>query len=708
MKIFSGAGVILPGLGPPTDDPPTMVTGTPLGLVQEFGLFATFVDTAAKALKAKVVVALTAGPAATRINLPEAMHTYFIKPVVDELKLDSSMSLYTAIANVYDKLGALADKTSQFYFSLYFFITLFHFEVWYCHEQAYAGTINDPLLPSGMQTYVKKILKTTYFHDGIKVSEAFYQSIELQRAFFLDRSLMYMLGLREDPQQVTVDVVLNELTRLFAGKYVYLRGAGGGAALGAEAAAIVKRKFLQTLRTTVREILDADIGRFLAALREKSAKLADSYGNFQQYALGDGTSTTSMFGKYNFGLIFSEYELDDLENPVKVCKPYKNNISLIDASDPAGTSATFLYYGLDFDFRTVTKGTPAALLPPPTIQLNGFSGTTPVAVARPVRNASDLWDHRPLDDAGAIDDSVGLGDGVTRLTSLQCNINSALGYKQDPKEPDNWEEMIYIIFKHNIPDPRRPQTSQTQTTTTTTTTPGSIFLSAEWTHLDNDYQKVLVPRVGQTPAVIEPATFDQPQSELAALAAILVANPNFMIDVVITGFGIGFYTGAADKKAHKLIKSPNQADRPNAPGYGQLRHAHGWLEWEGPGTTGSGWLIGQVGGFASPLRCTWEDHFAPTKKQILDTFLKDLVTEDAAGRPVYNCVLSSIRAFSLFHAMIEALCKAVDATGASNAAAVKQKLQAYLKNEAQVDVILPTGVKMGGGPLKYHNIEPFY
>jgi hypothetical protein len=142
----------------------------------------------------------------------------------------------------------------------------------------------------------------------------------------------------------------------------------------------------------------------------------------------------------------------------------------------------------------------------------------------------------------------------------------------------------------------------------------------------------------------------------------------------------------------ELERDLNQSDTASAgSGYGDLRYAHGRLQWYPDPRGSGGWLVFYVTAFVSPLRCTWAGSLQPAQE--LEDNIKPYVTSDASNQPSYNCVLSSFRAFALFEAMIERiLFEAFNSNSVDTATynRISATLNTYLDNEARVNVLLPT------------------
>ncbi len=658
MRIISAPGLTL-GLGPGTG-PTTPLAQLGSAVEIPFQQFAAF--------------------ARNKGSLPNAMYAGFIQKIFSPgtTTLPSGQPLYKCIVDKYNELEGKAstgndkDREDFFEFRLYMYISIFYFSVWYSHN-----VINDgSMFASAYRDHVKIELTRMNFLGQYRLDPSATTTPKFDEAFKFNQALLTTT--KFSLEFVVEKDILKRRKHILnkSGHPVYLTD-------------LTAHKFLlsvvDALRDKCLEIIQDDVRQFLSMIRTNfpipGTQIADDFVEIRQYAVGEGGGTEGIFGG-NYAILFFKYEFNTMtDNPGSLTI---KNVPLVDGAGGA-TAATILYFGLDKDFGTTNS---------PHVQLHGHRG----------KNAYDP--HPDLDRLHALKANEhvlrkkdGTSVSTVRLTDMDlvnaitCDLNSTLGTLSG-------EEMTYLVFRHRLKDPDL----------TVTNPPDKIFLSTERPHADNEFQKLLSPASGTAPAVVEAAVFSQPATELAKLAAALAADPGFVFDAVIEGFGVGerLPPGSYGKGGRALTKAIDQSDRPPAPGYGPLRHDYGWIEWH-PGDAGSsGWLTCHVTGFVSPARCTWEAHFPPAKKQLLDNNFKSRMVLDSHGRPIYNCLLSAFRAFSLFHAMVAQLSDALDAIGTPAAAAAKQKLVLYLQNNAGVDVILPTGMKMQGSPLKHPDIVPFY
>ncbi|MDB5706151.1 MAG: hypothetical protein JWN66_3267 [Sphingomonas bacterium] len=679
MQILDGPGLTFPTLKTIVTPLPPLAsigasiapgpgTGTIESLFQEFARFTETVDGSE--------------------SLSTAMHSNFMAIIAPGNILPIGKTLYQAIAEEYAELefdalgGGLTEQNKFFKFAVFLYISTFHFSVWYTYKigQPFAFRLHPAYVD-----FMRDDVANTYFKGGLRVSSSVLNSTFFVSAFGISYSLTAMHN------------CFNHLgDKNGFGRYSNIIKKNGTAAkLDPREYLDFRIDVVSHLREKCSSLIDDDISIFLGKILDQfpavGERILRGYGSLDMYSVGDGGTTTGLFGQPNYGNLFMTYEPNrkatDLNHPAI---PQQLGIRLIDSGDK-DMVATLYYLGLE------TPENPASAV---HVKLYGYRDTD-VVDDHPGRN--ELYAVDPATyvfSRGGIDpvthifkkehifpaETVARSDLGDRIDVVSCDLHSSSGL--DP------EEMTFLIFKHHLVDPAR--------------LPRAISLSTKRLHLDNAFQTVLAAASGQTPAVVAPAIFNEPATKLSDLALALATDAGFEFDAVIEGMGIGEKLDVAGKGGRAVGKAIDQRDRPTAPGYELLRYDHAWVDWY-PGAGGtSGWLLCQATGFASPLRCTWKENFPLAQQQMLETFFEDLVTRDAQGRPVYNCMLSAFRAFSLFHSLVETLSQALDALGTPGAAAAKQKIGTYLKNEAQVSVILPTGMRMAAPPLKYATIEPFY
>lgn len=666
MQTFSAAGLGFPKLKPVTvPTPPLATIGTSAGvpghnLENEFKTFAIF--------------------AKGRGSLASAVFDHFLAKVIDPATytLPSGKGVYEAIADQYALMkstaatGSHPDKLSFFNYALYMYIGIFHFSVWYCEK-----TSPSKELRPVYKDHIKSEVLTKRFTGDLHLDADFVKTPSFDDIFKLNNSLLQMYS--------NLNHLVDDDNKNVLGRYKNIISKNGFAAkLDDSKAKQFRLDVMDFVRAECFDIIDRDVKQFVAKIADASVtvgeEIINGYGEIDYLSVGEGSTTHGLFGSIDYALLFMRYSLQNVDHV-----PGKRKVTglpLLNASSK-NTAATILYFGLEKDDDSETSA--------PQVQLNGFLDGKAYS-DHPT--GSTLFAHKKLGHVLARGgnlpaEAILLTDLGPLTDQIKCDFSSAVSA----------EEMTFLIFKHCLSHPGKEPLPAPP-----------IFLSTDRPHVDNEYQKLLSPASGTTAAVVEPAVFAQPQAELAKLAATLAADTGFEFDVVIEGLGVGekLSVGSYGKGGRALTKADDQSDRPPGAGYEPLRHDYGWFEWF-PGSGGKpGWLTGHVTGFVSPLRCTFEKYFTPAKKTLLDTEFKHRMVKDKQGRPIYNCLLSAFRAFSLFHAMVEQLSKEFDALGTPAAAAAKQKIVDYLKNEASVEVVLPTGMKMSGGPLKHDDIVPFY
>ena len=639
MKIFSAAGLIFPEIKPAGQTPPPLISsfGTPVRSL-DFENFVTFVQ-------GKQTDSLT-----------KAMYDNFISLIVNSAgELHPTKTLNQIIIDTYGSIQASDDVDKLYRFHLYLYISLYFFAAWQCKREP-GQTKDVTILPSDIRDYVQAELGSRYYAGGISIDPSFFGTTNFQDAFTIDGWLRDMVeGDR-----------LGALKESDGGSgFKYLRGPGGkkkpiDTAIAKQARTEIVRDF----RRTINQLIDTDIKKFLVSLASGGSAtgelLLHGYGQFRQFAVGDGSDTKAMFGEPDYGLLFFDYELVDIDDPNNLCKTQILQIPLMDRRDEADTSVCFLYYGLNGSFSSGPSS--------PQIVFHQYrDGKILGDTGNYVLEALNPGSHQLTGMAG-FGDAIQLKSFAEAPSELKCDLKSDSG-----PQP---EEMIYIVFKHKIVNPRRQSTS---------TQVSPIALTCEWKLPDNQFRK--------TSADIQNEIFAGQAQELASLVAALAADQSFEVYASIEGRGIGRKLDAPlpGTSGLKLERDPDQTDKPPGPGYAELRYAHGRLQWY-PGSSGSGgWLIFYVTAFVSPLRCTWEDSLQPAQE--LEDKIKPYVTRDASDQPVYNCVLSSFRALSLFEAMIERILFEAFNSDAVNTAAynnISTTLNTYLDNEARVNVLLPT------------------
>jgi hypothetical protein len=651
MKIFSAASVVFPDIKPASLSPPAIISG--VGDDKASLPFEGFVEFA----KGKQSDSLT-----------KAMYESFLSLIVDNLgKLDPGKMLNQIIIDTYQSIEASGDVYKLYRFHLYLYVSLYFFAARECKR--IRNEVQDvTILPKDIRDYVQAELSSRYYTGGISIDPSFFGKDYFKDAFTIDGQLIQMVG----------DDRLGKLKEPGGGSgFKYLRGPGSkNKAIDNKAAKLARTEIVQDFRSTISKLIDTEIKKFLVKLAAGGSATGDlllrGYGQFRQFAVGNGGTTVAMFGETDYGLLFLDYELVDIdatELSGNLCKAViggddgkSPKVDLLDRRDEVGTSICFLYYGLNAPF---TSGpiSPKIVLHPYRDGVDlGKSGDYVLEALGASPNS-----HKPsgMENLG---DAIQLDNFLEPPSELKCDLKS--DSSSDP------EEMIYVVFKHKIVHPRR-QPSSTQVS--------SIVLKCEWTLSDNQFRK--------TPADIQSQIFAGQAPELASLVAALAADQSFEVYASIEGRGIGRKLNAALPGTSGLLleRDSDQRDKPPGAGYGDLRYAHGRLHWYSDPSGSGGWLIFYVAGFVSPLRCTWEDSLQPAQE--LEDNIEPYVTKDSSGRPSYNCVLSSFRALSLFEAMIERiLFEAFNSNSVDTAAynRISTTLNTYLDNEARVSVLLPT------------------
>jgi hypothetical protein len=651
MKIFSAAAVIFPEIEPATDPPP-LISGLGSGLELTFQKFAND-------LRAYQLVD----------SLSKAMFDNFVGLIVDSSNnlIPQGQSLYQIIIDKYNQIDGTHDVQKLYAFHLYLYVTLYHFAVWYCHERL-IDPINAGLLNDTIRNYVKNEIQPKYYSGGISVAPEFFAANQFQNAFAIDGWLSQMCGPGRLGALRTADTT---------GDFTYLLKSGRKlTASEAAEGKTARRDIIQDFRSTLATLIDDSVKKFLVSLAAGSSATGDTllrgYGEFRQYAVGDGSNTKSMFRQNDYGLLFFDYELVDIDDPNNLCAANRKPLPLFDSRDTGETSACFLYYGLDSTF-------PILGLLSPQVEFHQYADGVEMSpgTGNYVLNALSPTNYL-LSGMGNNGGDLRPGDFVQRPDTVSFELrSSALIVPNDPQFLNfGPEEMVYIVFKNKIVSPRLQSSAAT------------IKLTTQWLLPDNEFRK--------TPADIEAKVFDGQAQQLSALVAALALDTAFEVDASIEGLGIGrrLEKPRAGTGGLEVERAADQTDKglPGIPAYDGLRYAHGRLWWLPSQIGTGGWLFFSVVAFVSPLRCTWEGSLQPATE--LNTKIKPYVPWDNQNRPSYNCVLSSFRAFALFEAMIEKILFVAFTSNDVDTAAygrIATTLNTYLSNEARVKVLLPTG-----------------
>lgn len=635
MKIFSPAGVIFPEIEPAGTPPPPIIFG--LGTLMDNPSFKDFV---------RFVKTMQAD------SLTKAMYESFIQLIVDSAgTLDPTKTLNQIILEKYRSIEASGDVSKLYQFHLYLYISLYFFAAWHCKEYGEpqgAATI----LKSDIRDYVQAELGSRYYSGGISIDPGFFGESKFRDAFAIDGWLSDMVG----PNRLGG---LKEKDS--AGVFKYLVGPSGQREPIADAVATRARtEIVRDFRRTINKLIDTDIKKFLVSLAAGGSATGDlllhGYGQFRQFAVGNGSDTIAMFGVKDYGLLFFDYELVDIDDPLNLSKTKIAEVPLLDRRDAPDTSICFLYYGLNVPYA-------AEEAPKIVFHRYGDAVDLPKDTGNYLLKARTPATHR-LDGMHDSGEAIQLSSFAPPPNVLTCDLESSSGSEH--------EEMIYIVFKNKILDPRRSSVLN------------PLALTCKWKLPDNEFRK--------TSADIQTEVFAGQAQNLASLVTALAADQSFEVYASIEGLGIGRKLDAPRPGTGglELERDADQTDRPPGAGYSDLRYAHGRLQWYPAAVGSGGWLVFYVTGFVSPLRCTWEGSLQPAQE--LEDNIKPYVTRDASHQPSYNCVLSSFRAFVLFEAMIERIFEAFNSSSVDTATydRISATLNTYLDNEARVNVLLPT------------------
>ncbi|HXI23841.1 MAG TPA: hypothetical protein VNG71_08190, partial [Pyrinomonadaceae bacterium] len=306
---------------------------------------------------------------------------------------------------------------------------------------------------------------------------------------------------------------------------------------------------------------------FLSLLREIDPQLPGKLQDFGFYAVGNGTSTVGLFGAPPLGISFFDYEID---NPI----------------------STHRYRPLQKREVTLWRGGGTA---PPTIFLAQFGSNadTPLQAVWVT-----IGKNKSLEGIKA----VKADQFLKSLTTTDYFYNSSTGLLTFKKATDKivltydtgGDEVAFFTFSFFA-------------STSSTVPPPSPDprLRIDHLFLDNEFA---IP-------VSSVLAFWISQSEQAALDSLVLKmrdDPTFQIISSISGKGIGVRVdlNGPDEFASDLVSAPDQSDNqtPNSVATGNqgLRYAYGEAIW----TTVSGEpsvLSICTEGYASPLRCTWDN-----------------------------------------------------------------------------------------------------
>jgi hypothetical protein len=521
--------------------------------------------------------------------------------------LPSTESLTALIVRRFEELRGVSPVTAN-QFQLYLYLAINYFFVWHCAEN-YCVSNSSITLPK-VNVYCHQFLQQIrdYVADYVKYCWSGLQP-PATNTWFSETWFM-----RACMIECTASMILSDIRSTFSNsKYSWSSQADK---------VVAARAMAETLRRANLRFLDSEtraiVGRLVGQPSGAGTALVDGYQDFAMYGLGNGSGTTGLFGRENYGIGFFNYAYQFTGEPgqpngTEILATRSVTLPMC-KSDNDGIA--FFYFGLE----TPKPGEPllpGQTLPEPSISLTLLDthGATLVTPA-PLLCTQGPADYRFSGVPGSRVTPASLG--TETVDSVEMVIRS------DP--PDNPEEVVFIIFKNRIGEP------------------AAVSIEAEWRFNDN--------RFAGADALSGPVFSGQTlQDKLKTIVGDLVATANVDIQTFIQGYCVGeSLNRAANAPGCDLRRAPIQTDTHHGgPSYAALRYCHGRIFWSP--STQLLWFTAE--GFVSPLRCTWDSHLVPTGNLTLQgTFGQFLLP---TAQPSYNCVLSAFRAFSICEAMMQAV-----------------------------------------------------
>jgi hypothetical protein len=429
-------------------------------------------------------------------------------------------------------------------------------------------------------------------------------------------------------------------------------------------------EFIKFFRSLFVSILNEE---YLILLKEIGGDVAKKLNYFRNFGVGNGSGTFGLFGgSRGYGMSFINYDSESVIRPPYFKPKGARSESVKSVSDAAPPILFLVQWGAND--------------PGPYVKVSVDGKTDPQKIA--VDNAGDSF----------LADATGKDHVYKKSTGLLTFKNRAIGAIELQFESLG-DETVFLLFSFSslptIPPSIEPK------------------LRIDDLFLDNEFA---IP----TSKYLAFWTSFSEQAALDSLVLKMRDDPTFQIISSISGKGIGVRVdlNGPDEFASDLVSAPDQSDNqtPNSVATGNqgLRYAYGEAIW----TTVSGEpsvLSICTEGYASPLRCTW-DNWPPFQLNTqpgfggdrkIDELQKDIgqFLQSSLGRGAsYNTALSAFRAFGILEAIVRRLQDCADdltptQLSATQRDAIKDKLDSFLDTQAscwlmQVGLDRETGVKI--------------
>jgi len=659
------ANITFPTGTPPT--PPALISGlTAADLQLSFERFASFLYEHASEVSTGPVLEDTLSAAiyvhfvSELIKLDDATllkPSRIAEPTVNprflpwrcELNIGPNETLAQLIVRRYDEILALSPPNA-YDFNLYLYIAFYQFVVWYCIE---ATGDHGPHFPRpGSSLGWRKRRLSSAIRDHVQASITYRWPKRLTHW-----SSKALTGAKPDATGSKPDNIADfwyncfNVEQTINGQIEAVKLAFKGVR-GVNSDDLVKH-----IRSTIQSMVQSEVGMLVRTLVRPGPNvdqvLLNGYGEFFQYGLGDGGITKGMFGVDQYGLLFFDYTQGDnwrwrLKN---YREPYSLGPLLCEGYKP--DTLSFFYYGVN-----TTEAPPSIRLVPCDEQGREVPGEQLGQTNGPLEHT--------FSSSSAMDfSSVTLDSWVVSPQEAKVELKT------------RYEELVFVVFRHSLG--RRPA-------------PPPISLAASWTYQDNDFahsdEEILT-------LFADPVT----KAKLRLLVDRLAENAAFDMDAEINGWGIGVLSADPVQSGGAVKRADTQIDtRFVAAGNPALRYSRVSVHWN-TGPKKGPWLWIIADGFASPLRCTWQEHLKPKDPALGPTFVENtigpFVPPDGMGGRAWNCALSAFRAFGLFVAVIRRINAEIDEMllddeiSSVDRLAVRGKLQTYMEVSAVGYMRLP-------------------
>lgn len=592
----------------------------------------------------------------------------------------------------------------------FMYVGLYMFVLWYYLVHS-AKTVNGrDYLHDKVQAYVTDQCRSWQHVTGIKtvsVLPAFFPSSQFKGSFEVRRPLEWMLhkdhlgALNRPPSLSTYYFSMTGLTRLEQ----------AGAALG----------FIKCFRSQLASVIRDEYLDLLDMIDRSGGPQSDMRSrmiSMVQLAFGDGTTTSGLFNKSNFGTLFWNYELDldphetlGIVTSVEVAPMEETERSLWKPDGSSAPRSVFLAeWGAEgpnelrviphYDSALVTDLlTNRDLLKFTNTGLTGTSltGTVPPS---PYPESSDrtgsprAWSYSADTGLLSVHDEC--------VTTLSLKVKTT-------------DEMALLVFTNTLGSP------------TTVNHPESTVEQRVCFHrkfLDNEF--VVAPS--------DLAALWSSAADMAKTRQIILRlrdNPNSGMKAQVSGGGAGRPTRLPAVGLGSAVESALDQRDNNAPDAENefKRYGYGEVSWWPKFGLEENLLQLTAEGFASPTRCTWETWqtfqaavtsppSAATKAATIFTEIGQYLRESVGPNglsPSYNTVLSAMRAMGMLEAMVKRLQSRADDLNGSDitnqqCTEIKMELQGYLQG-----IFVPikqylrkgeTGFRVGYAPADPLNPEP--